>query len=58
MHFVRTDKIDKQIAKTFYELFDLRHNNDYDDYTVCDEANIRDVRPRADQFIQAVRQLI
>lgn len=58
MHFVRTNKIDKQIAKTFYELFDLRHNNDYDDYTICDEATIRYIRPRADQFMQAVRQLI
>ena len=46
-HFVRTNRLDKQLAKTFFELFDLRHSNDYDDFSLCDKETIEDLMPRA-----------
>ena len=58
LHFVRSGKINIQLAKDFFRLFDLRHNNDYDDFTFCDEATINDLRPRSETFINAIENLI
>lgn len=57
-HFVRTNRLDKQLAKTFFELFDLRHSNDYDDFSLCDKETIEDLMPRAIKFINTVTELI
>lgn len=57
-HFVRTNRLDKQYAKTFFELFDLRHSNDYDDFTLCDRETVETMLPRAEEYIKVVSDLI
>lgn len=57
-HFVKTNKLDSQYAKTFFELFDLRHANDYDDFHVCDKETIEVFIPLAKEFISAVEGII
>lgn len=57
-HFVKTNRLDRQHAKTFFELFDLRHSNDYDDFTLCDRETVETMLPRAEEFIKAVSALI
>lgn len=58
LHFVRPGKINIQLAKDFFRLFDLRHNNDYDDFTFCDEDTIKDLRPKSEIFITAIENII
>ncbi len=57
-HFVKTNRLDKRHAKTFFELFDLRHSNDYDDFSLCDKETIETMMPRAKEFIETVSDLI
>lgn len=57
-HFVKTNLLDRRHAKTFFELFDLRHANDYDNFTLCDKETIETLLPRAEEFIKAVSALI
>ena len=58
LHFVRTGKLSVQLAKDFFRLFDLRHSNDYDDFTFCDEDTISDIWPKSEVFIDAIKNLI
>lgn len=57
-HFVRTGLLGKQDAKTFFELFDLRHANDYDDFSFCDKETIEALLLPAQEFIKSVTALI
>lgn len=58
LHFIRSGKIDIQTGKDFFRLFDLRHNNDYDDFSFCDKETILDLRPKAEAIIRAITSLI
>lgn len=58
LNFVRTNYIDKSLAKTFFQLFDLRHNNDYEDFCLCDRDTIEELRPLAGKFINAIERLL
>ena len=58
LHFVKTRLIDAKVAKTFFKLFDLRHNNDYEDYCFCDRETLEKIRPIAGNFIDTVEALI
>ena len=58
LNFIKPGKIDKELAKTFFQLFDLRHNNDYEDFRFCDQDTIEEIRPSAGLFIQEIEKLI
>ena len=58
LNFVKPRLIDTALAKTFFKLFDLRHNNDYEDYCFCDRQTLEKIRPVAGQFIDTVEALI
>lgn len=58
LNFVKPHLIDTDLSKTFFKLFDLRHNNDYEDYCFCDRQTIEKIRPMAGEFIEAVEALI
>ncbi|MDE6578839.1 MAG: HEPN domain-containing protein [Muribaculaceae bacterium] len=58
LHFVRTGKLNVNIAKDFFRLFDLRHNNDYDDFSFCDKETALDLRPRSAIVIKTIKALI
>ena len=58
LNFVKTNRIDRDLAKTFFQLFDLRHNNDYEDYCFCDKDTIEELRPIAGVFINEIEKLI
>lgn len=58
LNFVKKHLIDTDLAKTFFRLFDLRHNNDYEDYCFCDRQTLEKIRPVAGHFIDAVEALI
>ncbi len=58
INYVKTRIIDVELSKTFFKLFDLRHNNDYEDYCFCDRQTLEKLRPMAGQFIDTVEALI
>lgn len=58
LHFVKTGKLDPQLAKDFFRLFDLRQTNDYDDFAFCDKETIQDLRPKSEAFIKAIEELL
>ena len=58
LHFVRTGKLKANVAKDFFRLFDLRHNNDYDDFSFCDKETALDLRPRSAIVIETIKELI
>lgn len=57
-HFVKFGKLDKTYAKTFFELFDLRYSNDYDDFSFCEKETIESLMQPAKEFIDAVTSMI
>ncbi len=57
LHFFRTGKLDMAHNTTFGLLFDKRHSSDYDDFVSCDADLVDMLRPRAEAFIQAIRNL-
>ena len=54
MHFVRTGLLSIEHSTTFGLLFDKRHSSDYGDFAYCDAALVEMLRPRAEEFIDAV----
>lgn len=58
LKFVKPRLIDIGLAKVFYRLFDLRHNNDYEDYCFCERQTLEKIRPVAGQFINTVEEMI
>lgn len=58
LKFVKNNILSRQQAKTFFKLFDLRHNNDYDDFSFCDRETIESMRPMAQDFIQTVEKIV
>ncbi len=58
LNFVKPRLIDPDLSKVFYRLFDLRHNNDYEDYCFCERETIEKIRPIAEKFIDTIEALI
>lgn len=58
LNFVKPQLLDKDLSKTFFKLFDLRHNNDYEDYCFCDRQTLEKIRPLAGEFIDKVEAFI
>ena len=58
LHFISKDILSKEDGKIFCDLFDKRHSGDYDDYIYCDLETVRDLYPRAAQFIDDVNKLV
>lgn len=58
LNFVKPRLIDPNLSKVFYRLFDLRHNNDYEDYCFCERQTLEKIRPVAGEFIKVVEEMI
>ena len=58
LHFVSTGKLSVRMGKTFGTLFEKRHSGDYDDFVYCDKELVDALFPQAEDFIDAVRDLI
>lgn len=58
MHFTSKGKLSISASKTFTTLFEKRHSSDYDDFVYCDKEMIDDLYPKAEAFIEEVKELI
>lgn len=58
LHFIMTDELPETYNITYNELFDKRHSGDYDDFLFFDRKTVERLVPEAEDFIQAIEQLI
>ena len=58
MHFVSKGILKNEFGKTFSRLFEIRHSGDYDDFVYCDKELFEEYRPKADNFIKAIKELL
>lgn len=57
MHFIRTGLLQIEHGATFSLLFEKRQSSDYNDFAYCDLELVSTLRPRAEAFINAVKEL-
>lgn len=53
LHFVKTGRMDKELAACFNDLFDLRQESDYEDFFHCDPAIFPIYHQQAERFLEA-----
>ncbi len=58
LHFVSNNLLAKEHGKTFSRLFEIRHTGDYDDFVYCDKEMVEEYTPKAEAFIQAIKDLL
>ena len=57
-YFVKTGKIDKNLAKHFTELFEKRHKGDYNDFYDYDEETVLRIYPYSKELIEQIEQIL
>jgi len=58
LHYVKTGLIDEKLMKAYRKMFSLRQTGDYDDMVVLTEDDILELLEPAEQFINAIENLI
>jgi uncharacterized protein (UPF0332 family) len=56
--FVKTGKVDKNLAKHYTDLFEKRHKGDYNDFYDFDEETTKRLFPLSKKFIEKIEELI
>jgi len=57
-HYVKDNKIDKDLIKTYGQLFNMRQRGDYEDWVTIDETDVRPLIEPAKRFIATVEKLL
>lgn len=57
-YFVRTGKIDWNLAKHFTELSEKRHKGDYNDFYDYDKETVIRLYPVSQEFIGTIEQIL
>ena len=57
-HFVRTNKVTKDKARIFNDLFERRQEVDYVDFVSFEESQVRSWLPQAEAFVESIAALI
>lgn len=58
LHFVKPGILDPKYGRIYQQLFENRQSGDYEDFTYCDKEMFDEMRPQAEDFINAVQKLI
>ena len=58
LHYVTKNKIDASFGKMYGRLFNRRQKDDYEDWVVPNENDVKPFIEPAEQFISAIEQLI
>jgi uncharacterized protein (UPF0332 family) len=56
--FVKTGKIDKNLAKLYTDLSEKRQKGDYNDFFDYDEETVKRLLPQSKQFIDKIIELL
>jgi uncharacterized protein (UPF0332 family) len=57
-HFVRTGKVERELAKHYTELFEKRHKGDYNDFYDYDEDTVLKLYPKSKEFIDRIGEIL
>ncbi len=57
-HFVKTGKINADVARIFNDLFERRQEGDYLDFVRFEESQVRTWMPQTEEFVAHVAKLI
>lgn len=58
LHFIKTGLLDVEHGKTLNQLFINRQSGDYEDFNFCDEDLYNRLRPKTEEFVDAIKNLI
>lgn len=58
LYFTSKGKLSISASKTFTTLFEKRHSSDYDDFVYCDKDMVDELYPKAEAFIEEVKNLL
>ncbi len=58
MHFTSNGKLSISASKIFTTLFEKRHSSDYDAFVYCDQEMFDELYPKAEAFIEEVKNLL
>jgi len=58
LHFIKTEKLSKNLSDTITELFDVRNLSDYDDFYIISKAEVLKQLENAELFVRAVEKFI
>lgn len=58
LHFVSKGLLSNEYGKTFSRLFEIRHSGDYDDFVYCDKEMTDEYTPKAEAFIEKIKELL
>jgi len=57
-HFVKINKVSKEIAHIFNDLFERRQEGDYMDFVSFEESQVRRWIPQAEAFVEHIAVLV
>jgi uncharacterized protein (UPF0332 family) len=58
VHFVKTGKLPKEMARTYNDLFERRQEGDYDDYVIFSAEDVQAWIGTAESFVKVIKGLI
>jgi uncharacterized protein (UPF0332 family) len=58
LHFIHTGKIDGSHSALYGQLFNARMEGDYEDFIDHDAQTVANYRPRTEEFITAIEELL
>lgn len=58
MHFIATNLLSREHNRLFNQLFERRHNCDYDDFAYSTSEEIAELLPKAIVFLEAIEALL
>ncbi len=57
-HFVKTGKVERELAKHYTELYEKRHKGDYNDFYDYDEETVLKLYPKSKEFIERIGEIL
>lgn len=58
LHFVKTEKLNKELGKFYSDIFDLRLTGDYGDYIEFSKDDVLDLLDPAKNLIAAIEEIL
>lgn len=58
LHFVTTNRLSKEHARFYAQIFNDRISGDYDDFVFFDKMTLDELIPKAENFIVAIEDLL
>jgi uncharacterized protein (UPF0332 family) len=58
LHFIKTEKLDKELGKFYSDIFDMRQSGDYGDYIEFSSDDVLDLLSPAKNLIISIEEML